>query len=58
MVQGGHSKGWGQTKNYSDGKKIENIEDLFFEFLRIAKDLKPKVIVVAENVKGLTVGEA
>ena len=38
MVQGKHSKGWGQTKKYSDGKKIENIEDLFFEFLRIAKE--------------------
>ena len=49
-----HSKGWGQTKNYSDGKKIENIEDLFFEFLRI-KRFKSKVIV-DENVKGLTVG--
>ena len=56
-VPGKHSDGWSKTKNYSDGKKVENIEDLFFEFLRIANDIKPKVIV-AENVKGLTVGEA
>ena len=56
-VSGKHSDGWGQTKNYSDGKMVENIEDLFFEFLRVANDIKPKVIV-AENVKGLTIGEA
>ena len=56
-VSGKHSDGWGQTKNYSDGKMVENIEDLFFEFLRVANDIKPKVII-AENVKGLTVGEA
>ena len=38
VVQGGgHSKGFGKTKNYSDGKKVENIEDLFFEFLRVAE---------------------
>ena len=54
---GKHSDGWGATKNYSDGKKVENIEDLFFEFLRVAKDIQPKTIV-AENVKGLTMGEA
>ena len=54
---GKHSDGWGQTKSYSDGKKVENIEDLFFEFLRVAKDIKPKVII-AENVAGLTMGEA
>ena len=54
---GKHSDGWGQTKNYSDGKMVENIEDLFFEFLRIANDIKPKVII-AENVAGLTIGEA
>ena len=35
----------------------ENIEDLFFEFLRVAEDIKPKVIV-AENVAGLMMGEA
>ena len=56
-TDGKHSDGWGQTKNYSDGKMVENIEDLFFEFLRVADDIRPKVIV-AENVKGLTIGEA
>ena len=56
-VSGKHSDGWGQSKNYSDGKIVENIEDLFFEFLRVADEIRPKIIV-AENVKGLTVGEA
>ena len=56
-ADGKHSDGWGQTKNYSDGKMVENIEDLFFEFLRVADDIRPKIIV-AENVKGLTIGEA
>ena len=55
--EGKHSDGWGQTKKYSDGKMVENIEDLFFEFLRVANVIRPKVII-AENVKGLTVGEA
>ena len=54
---GKHSDGWGQTKKYSDDQVVENIEDLFFEFLRVADEIKPKVIV-GENVKGLTVGEA
>ena len=56
-VSGKHSDGWGQSKNYSDGMMVENIEDLFFEFLRVADEIKPKIII-AENVKGLTVGEA
>ena len=40
-------------KQYSDDKIVEDIEDLFFEYIRIAKDIRPKVIV-AENVKGIT----
>lgn len=56
-VAGSREKGWGKTKSYSDGKVQENIEDLFLEFIRVAKDVQPKVIV-AENVKGITFGEA
>ena len=54
---GKHSKGYGKTKKYSDDQMVENIEDLFFEFLRVAEQIQPKVIV-GENVKGLTMGEA
>ena len=58
VVQGkGHSAGFGQVKKYSDDKKVENIEDLFFEFIRVEKDIQPKVIV-GENVSGLLMGEA
>ncbi len=56
-IAGKREKGWDQEKEYSDGKKVENIEDLFLEYVRIAKEIKPKVIV-AENVKGITAGEA
>ena len=52
-----HSDGWGKTKKYSDGKIVENIEDLFFEYLRVAEEIKPKVII-GENVAGLLAGEA
>ena len=45
------------VKKYSDDQIVEAIEDLFFEFIRIAKEIEPKVII-AENVKGLTMGEA
>lgn len=55
--KGKPSEGWGKTKNYSDGKKVTNIEDLFFEFLRVANDIRPKIII-GENVAGLTIGES
>jgi len=52
-----HADAFGKTKKYSDIEGVENVEDLFFEFLRVAKDIKPKVII-GENVAGLTMGEA
>lgn len=45
-------KHWGKVRKYSDDKKVEGIEDLFFHLIRIANEIKPKVIV-AENVKGI-----
>ena len=56
-ISGKRDKGWDQEKVYSDGKKVENIEDLFLEYVRIAREIQPKIIV-AENVKGITAGEA
>lgn len=45
---------WGKEKKYSKTK--QRVDDLFFEFARLLKELQPKVFV-AENVKGLTVGK-
>lgn len=49
-------KGWGKEKKYSDNK-VQRVDDLFFEYLRILKEVQPKVCV-AENVKGLISGVA
>ena len=56
-IAGTISKGWNKEKKYSDDKKQTNIEDLFFEFIRVANDIQPKVII-GENVKGITIGES
>lgn len=53
---GARDKGWGKEKKYSDASQ-SNVEDLFFEYIRILRDVQPKVFV-AENVAGLTVGVA
>ena len=54
-MMGKREKGWGKEKKYSD--KIQKTDDLFFEFIRVAKDLQAKVII-AENVPGLLAGNA
>lgn len=48
-------KAWGKEKKYSD--KVQRVDDLFYEYARIVKEIQPKVFV-AENVKGLTLGSA
>ena len=57
VVQTGELKKKDGIKKYSEDKVQESIEDLFLEYIRIAKGIQPKVIV-AENVKGITFGES
>lgn len=46
---------WGHEKKYSN--TTQRVDDLFYEFARVLKEVQPKVFV-AENVKGLTTGNA
>lgn len=46
-----------KKKKFREGQANQVLDDLFFEFIKIADILKPK-IVVAENVKGLIQGNA
>lgn len=52
---GKREAGWGKVKKYSD--KAQRTDDLFFEYVRLLKDLHPKTFV-AENVSGLVKGTA
>jgi len=48
-------KGWGKVKSYSD--KEQRVDDLFYEYARILKEIMPKIFI-AENVKGLVQGKS
>lgn len=52
---GKREKGWGKVKKYSD--KAQRTDDLFFEYIRLLREIKPKTFV-AENVSGLVKGTA
>lgn len=54
-INGKREKGWGKVKNYSSTK--QRVDDLFYEYARLVKDIMPKVFV-AENTKGITMGKA
>ena len=55
-MSGTKKKGWNKEKT-AYGLKQQNIEDLTWEMIRIAGEMKPKVII-CENVKGLTMDYA
>ena len=56
-VAGDREKAWGKMKHFREGQAEQVLDTLFFDFIDLAKKLQPKV-VIAENVKGLLLGEA
>jgi site-specific DNA-cytosine methylase len=56
-MAGSREKKWGKSSHFKEGQAKQHLDDLFFHFIETAKKLKPKV-VVAENVKGLIIGNA
>lgn len=56
-MAGSREKAWGESKKFREGQANQVLDDLFFDFINIGARLKPKVIV-AENVKGLVMGNA
>lgn len=56
-MAGNREKDWGKEKKFREGQAEQVLDNLFFDFIDLAKKLQPKV-VVAENVKGLLLGAA
>jgi len=56
-MAGNREKDWGKEKKFREGQAEQTLDTLFFDFIDLAKELQPKV-VVAENVKGLLLGNA
>jgi DNA (cytosine-5)-methyltransferase 1 len=56
-MAGNRDKDWGKEKKFNEGQAEQVLDTLFFDFIDLAKRLQPK-IVLAENVKGMLLGEA
>jgi DNA (cytosine-5)-methyltransferase 1 len=56
-MTGNRESDWGKEKHFREGQAKQVLSDLFFDFLDLAENLKPKVII-AENVEGMLRGQA
>ena len=56
-ICGNREKDWGKKKKFAEGQALQVLDDLFFHFIDLANELKPKLII-AENVKGIIQGKA
>ena len=56
-MAGKREKKWGAEHHFREGQQKQRLDDLFMHFIEVGQRLQPKVIV-AENVKGLILGNA
>ena len=56
-ISGKREKLWGRERAMKTTTMEQRLEHLFYEFIEMAKKLRPKV-VIAENVAGLSMGNA
>lgn len=56
-MSGSREAAWGHEKKFREGQAHQVLDDLFFDFISLAKKLQPKIII-SENVKGLLLGNA
>lgn len=56
-MAGKREKKWGSEHHFREGQQKQRLDDLFMHFIEVGQRLQPKVIV-AENVKGLIMGNA
>lgn len=56
-MAGSREEKWGVEKKFREGQAVQILDDLFFDFIKVAKKLQPKV-VISENFKGLIQGNA
>ena len=56
-IAGRWTKDWGVEKKYKEGQKVQVLDDLFFETIKLVEKMRPKVFV-GENVQRITQGKA
>ncbi len=56
-LSGKRENGWNIEYKHSSESVVQRSDDLFFEFIRLVGEVKPRVFV-AENVRGMVTGKA
>lgn len=56
-MTGAREKYWGVKKKFREGQQEQVLDELFFDFIELAKKMRPPV-VIAENVEGILLGNA